>query len=1014
MRWPRESSQLPAGSDETGIVGICVLTKTLIESFLTPPKMLTHSVLRAAKQITRACPKARVALSTRSRLSSAPVCRLSSSFAEPGPSLFPEIPLSPSSSDDKDVQLRRDIKTMGSMLGKVIAKHEGENTYEKVEAMRLLAKKWRGDSGPARDEASFAELCGFAAQLSDVELFKVSRAFTHFLAIANAAESHHRVRKLKETGREDGAAGGGAFYPQSDSIGGTLPELIEMGTPVEDIFEALSTQSTELVLTAHPTEVNRRTNLEKHQRIQDILTNSDMLRATGGGISFLETEYDKALWREVSSLWLSDEVSREKPTPEDEADRGTLVIETVLWDALPLFLRKLDATSKEFLGKGLPLTSRPIRFASWMGGDRDGNPNVKPETTYKVCLRNRAKVATLFAGDLEELYGELSITKCSKALREKVGDEREPYRAFLKPMIKKLKKTAVWADQELAHLDEKHQTARHLDKVSVDEIYLSKQEFFDELMLIRSSLIEIGDVEAADGILCDIIRKVSAFGLTLLPLDIRQESGRHEEAIDCITKYLGLGSYSQWDEDTKVTWLCSQIASRRPLLRAGVWNEHPEAFPPSAVDTLEIHRMIAAQHEDSLGAYVISQATSPSDVLAVLLLQLDAGVKKPLRVAPLFETLDDLNGAYDTMKKLFSLPAYMGVINGKQEVMIGYSDSAKDAGRLSAVYAQSQTQTQLASLAREKGVDMTFFHGKGGTVGRGGNPALFKAIMAHAPETINGQFRVTEQGEMIQKNFGHGDRAERTMDIYTAALLAEKLTKRPSPPKEWTDLMTELSDVSCEAYRKVVRHDERFVPYFRKATPELELSNLNIGSRPAKRNPTGGVESLRAIPWNFAWTQTRSNLPTWLGVGQAIETTLADEKKAPVLKDMYKGYDSFRTMIDLLEMILAKSEPAIAKHYDDMLVDEAKAKELGEEVRNIHRATEQAIMNVTGHSTLGEDDENLQRALKVRNPYVDCLNILQAETLKRLRTDSKEEDVVLKDALLTTITGIANGMGNSG
>jgi phosphoenolpyruvate carboxylase len=977
--------------------------------------MLSSTLLRCSTHLGRAVTKARPILLARASASTIPGSQNLSSFGEPDPSLFSVQPLSSSSlKKDKNAPLRGDIRTMGSMLGKIIVEHEGEDIYEKIETMRKLAKAWRGDEGPDRDGTSFSELGSFASKLTDAELFKVSRAFTHFLAIANAAEAHHRVRRLRESGLEDGVAGGGALYPKKDSCGGVLPDLLEAGISADQIYEALSTLSTELVLTAHPTEVNRRTTLQKHQRIQKILTNSDLLRATGGGKSFLKAEYDTALWREVSSLWLSDEVSRAKPTPEHEAERGTLVIETVLWDAVPLFLRKLDATAQEFLGKGLPFTAKPIRFASWMGGDRDGNPNVKPDTTRKVCLRNRAKAATLFASDLEKLYGELSIKVCSKDMRDVVGDAREPYRAFLKSMIQKLHRTRIWAEQELVHLDEDHHMARHLDKVSVDEIYVSKKEFNDELLMMHASLMETNNESSAEGILTDVIRKVTAFGLTLIPLDVRQESDRHEEALDCITKFLGLGSYSQWDEEAKIEWLCSQIASKRPLVRSGVWNEHPDVFSETAVDTLEIHKMIAEQHEDSLGAYVISQATNASDVLAVLLLQLDAGVKKPLRVSPLFETLDDLNGAFDTMKKLFSLPVYMGAINGKQEIMIGYSDSAKDAGRLSAVYAQFQTQTQLAELGREKGIDITFFHGKGGTVGRGGNPAVFKAIMAHAPNTINGQFRVTEQGEMIQQNFGHGDRAERTMDVYTAAVLAENVTKRTSPPKEWTDLMTELSDISCEAYRKIVRHDERFVPYFRKATPELELGNLNIGSRPAKRNPTGGVESLRAIPWNFAWTQTRSNLPTWLGVGPAIQQTLDNEEKAPILKDMYKNYDSFRTMIDLVEMVLAKSEPDIAKHYDDMLVDDEKAQELGAEVRAIHLATEQAVLALTGHKTLGANNEILQRALEVRNPYVDCLNILQAETLKRIRKVDSGEEGILKDALLTTITGVANGMGNSG
>lgn len=491
--------------------------------------------------------------------------------------------------------------------------------------------------------------------------------------------------------------------------------------------------------------------------------------------------------------------------------------------------------------------------------DRDGNPNVKPGTTRVVALKNRAKAATLFARDLRQLQNELSLTDCSAELRGVLGDAdaREPYRDYIQGIVDKLDKTLEWCNQELDFLESGADRKGHHEAVSREEIYTVRQEFLDDLMVMHRSLNETGHDFIADGFLTDILRNVSAFGLTLIPLDVRQESDRHEEAIDCITRYLGLGSYSQWDEETKINWLTQQISSKRPLLRPGTWNDHPEYFPPTAVDTLEIHAMIADQLPESLGTYVISQATSASDVLAVLLLQMDAGVKKPLGVAPLFETLGDLEGAEDTMRTLYSLPAYMGVINGKQQIMIGYSDSAKDAGRLAASWAQYETQEKLAKLAKDFGVDVTFFHGKGGTVGRGGNPQTFLAIMAHAPETINGYFRVTEQGEMINQNFGFNDRAERTLDIYTAAVLAEKLTKRDSPSQEYRDMMQKISDISCEAYRKVVRGDERFVPYFRSATPEVELANLNIGSRPAKRKATGGVESLRAIPWNFSWTQTR-------------------------------------------------------------------------------------------------------------------------------------------------------------
>ena len=747
---------------------------------------------------------------------------------------------------------------MGSLLGRIIKEHDGVEIFEKVEEMRGLAKRWR-EAGAGRTlaaqpgdaESAFQELADLAAGLSDRELFLVSRAFTHFLALANSAEGHHRSRRLKFF------TASGGLYDKPDSCGGLLLDLLNRGVSEDDVYDALTTQTTELVLTAHPTEVNRRTILDKKRRIQAILAEADASKAQGGAAaacSYAAGQLDDAMYREISSIWLSDEVSRSKPTPQMEAEKGVLIIETVLWDALPTFMRKLDATVSECLGRRLPLDCAPIKFASWMGGDRDGNPNVQPNTTREVCLKNRAKAAALFAGDLKKLLGELSITTCSDELRAQidffVGDAREPYRAFLRPIIEKMVRTWKWSESNLEAL-KSSSPGTYSATEPTDDIYVSKDELMEELMLIHRSLCETGNSVTADGTLTDIIRNVSAFGLTLVPLDVRQESNRHEEAMDAITRFLGLGSYSQWDEETRINFLSAQIASKRPLLRAGIWNDHPDIFSPTAVDTLETFQMISEQHKESLGAYVISQCTSASDILSVLLLQLDAGVKSPLRVVPLFETLSDLEGAPDTMRSLFTLPVYMGIIQGKQEVMVGYSDSAKDAGRIAASWAQYETQEILAEIAREHSVELTFFHGKGGTVGRGGNPQTFEAIQSHPPRTINGKFRVTEQGEMIQQNFGYGARAERTMDIYTAGVLADKLTERPPPAEEWRDMMNTLSEVSCAAYRRVVRGDERFVPYFRAATPELELPSLNIGSRPAKRNPGGGVESLRAIPWNF-------------------------------------------------------------------------------------------------------------------------------------------------------------------
>ena len=390
-----------------------------------------------------------------------------------------------------------------------------------------------------------------------------------------------------------------------------------------------------------------------------------------------------------------------------------------------------------------------------------------------------------------------------------------------------------------------------------------------------------------------------------------------------------------------------------------------------------------------------------------------------LRVVPLFETLDDLERSHNVIDALFSMPEYTERINGKQEVMVGYSDSAKDAGRLAAAWAQYIAQEKMVSVASKTGIQLTFFHGKGGTVGRGGNPAVYRAILAHPPKTINSRFRVTEQGEMITQNFGQVQIAERTLDIFTAGVLADVFTPRPDPKPEWRKVMEEISKISCAAYRHVVREDKRFVPYFRNATPELELSGLNVGSRPAKRNPKGGVESLRAIPWVFAWTQTRLNLPAWLGVAEGLGEI--HKKNPAVLSEMYREWPWFNTLVDLLEMILAKSETRIAENYDKQLVVENESKVLGKELRGKLSDAREVIKVVTGNDTLQSHNPLLMASMRVRNPYVDCLNVIQAEVLSRLRRNddgkdklSEKDEMILRDTLLVTINGVANGMRNSG
>jgi phosphoenolpyruvate carboxylase len=829
-------------------------------------------------------------------------------------------------------------------------------------------------------------------------LKNVARSFAQFLALSNCAENYHRIRRLRENIRDSGLD---LPLPNKvDSIAGGIKHLVDHhGLESSEVLDILRKQTTEIVLTAHPTEVNRRTMIRKYQKIEGILEKGDRADL----LSYEYRQLQNALEREVSSIWDSDELRRSKPSPVDEAKAGLAIAETVLWNAVPMYMRKMDDVTTQILGQPLPLDIAPIKIASWMGGDRDGNPNVTPETTLEVAMLSRWMAAYLFKGKIAELRAELSLKVASPEVMEAAGYAREPYREILRDLEDRLEATMEWTNCRRTKVPYTGE---------MEPLRYSK-DLMDPLQMMHASLTDLGHSEIADGLLIDTIRCLAAFGLSLMPMDIRQESTRHTEALDAITNFLDLGSYSDWDEQARRKWLEEELRSRRPLLPKGRKLDS-YGFSPTVVDTLETFEVAASLEPGSLGAYVISQCQQASDILAVMLLQQESGVYPELRVVPLFETLDDLTRAPDTVRSLFSIDTYKKRINGHQEVMVGYSDSAKDAGRLAASWAQYIAQESMVSVADEAGVKLTFFHGKGGTVGRGGNPAVFKAILAHPPNTINGRFRVTEQGEMITQNFGQISMAQNALDLMTAGVLAERFEKRPHPKPEWREMMQRLSDVSCEAYRGVVREDPRFVPYFRTATPELDLAALNVGSRPAKRNSKGGVESLRAIPWVFAWTQTRFNLPTWLGVGEALEKEL--ETNSSLLQEMYREWPWFSTVIDLLEMILVKSEERVAQNYDDVLVEDPLSRELGEELREKMKLATKGVLAITGNETLSARNPTLLRSLEVRNPYVDPLNIIQAELLKRLRVQDvePEEKLVLQDALLITINGVANGMRNSG
>mmetsp|Transcript_2136 Transcript_2136/g.2901 ORF Transcript_2136/g.2901 Transcript_2136/m.2901 type:complete len:988 (+) Transcript_2136:165-3128(+) len=940
-------------------------------------------------------------------------------------------PLTHSADDaaDVDEKLMRDIEMLSNMLSEVVER-ENPHVHELYNTLRAHGIERASD---VNNVVAFEKMKKLARDVSPSDALGIMRVFSLALNLVNAAEVHHRLRSMKDH-ESSTSEHVGPLPMVEDSVRGSIETILENKEgSAEDIYNFLTKQKVEIVLTAHPTEVNRKTILRKYRGITETLAKLDRPDLH----PFERSEGMSSIKRDIAASWGSDEIRRVKPTVQMEAAGGNAVIETVLWEAVPSYLRKLDAQCLVSLGKRLPLDTVPVKFASWIGGDRDGNPNVTPEVTKEVVLAQRLRAAKLLLVDMNRLYSEMAISSrysdMSKEMKElansvvKSRDNWERYRRVIGHLRHRILKTIRYCEDEINNLGGGQSYRPSIEighnsaQANWDEIEVIRRtsDLMEPLNIMYTSLVETGLEEVADGHLLDMIRRLSVFGVFLVPLDIREESTRHSLALDAVTRYLGIGSYLDWDEETRLTFLQNELSNKRPLFRIRDLEEN--GADPKVLVTLKTFQTISELETEALGAYVISQAQTASDVLAVKLLQQQFGMTeangKMMRVVPLFETLNDLTNAPDVLTKLFQISQYVGAIQGKQEVMVGYSDSAKDAGRLAACWAQYTSQEAMVKVGKKFNIELTFFHGKGGTVGRGGNPNTFRAILSHPPNTVNGRFRVTEQGEMIRQNFGSPGIAERTLDIYTAAVLREAFVRHVQPKESWRKQMKRISDVSCEDYRNMVRVDPRFVPYFRQATPELELGTLNIGSRPAKRNPKGGIESLRAIPWTFAWGQSRLNLSAWLGVGAGLHAHDPNEQEE--LREMYKEWPWFREIIDLLAMILSKTDYSISENYDNLLVDKTKDLiNLGKEVRGKLVETRQAILDITGSTEYGGPHVQLLRASsKIRNPYVDSINCMQAELLKELRSMGPEESdikTVRQDALVVSINGIAQGMKNSG
>jgi len=887
--------------------------------------------------------------------------------------------------------LAGDEALLRATLLDVLVKHHPK-IGDKLDVVFALAKAWVS-SGSDDD---FEVLEKYMERLKPDEALMLASGFSNMLNL-------HNINEESTDSHLERAERVGDLQRATRSTDDAVQRLLRQGVPADRIYSAITSQVVDLVLTAHPTQCLRRSTLKRNAEIRRLLARLHTYKLS----SYEKMELKEALQAHVEGLYRSDELNRRKPTPQAEMRHGLSYFQETIFHGAARFMRRLDTTLRSHDLPPLPLDCQPFRFGSWMGGDRDGNPFVTPAITRDVVLIARLAAANLLYDQVQRLMFDLSLWRCNEGLllyarelsrseqsldeliaaegkRRNYQDfwlpaipEQEPYRVILQRLRDRLYDTREVLIRCLAE-----PSLNTLDALQAANCYVEKEDLLEPLNIMYESLMEVGDEYVANDRLLDLIRQVRIFGLCLVTLDIRQESARHAEALAEIVSGVGLGDYASWDERARQEFLLRELEGKRPLVPRGF-----KCTSATSADVLDTFQALTDLPYESMGAYVISMARAASDVLAVMLLQKEFGCNPRLRVVPLFETLDDLSNAPATMRELFSNDWYRDAIQGKQEIMLGYSDSGKDAGRFAAAYALYRAQEALVEVGNDFGVQVTFFHGRGGTVGRGGGPCQL-AVRSQPPGTINGNLRVTIQGEIIESDFGDTELCFRTLDMYTAATLEHGLDPPIAPKPEWRQTMEELARLSCASFRKVVYEDPQFVRFFKAATPETEIGRMNIGSRPSKRRPSAGIESLRAIPWIFAWTQTRFHLPVWLGSGEAIQA-VQESGKAALLREMHREWPFFKVMIDFSEMVFAKADPKIALMYQKGLVPE-DLWDLGDRLQKRFVLARDSLLSIVTHDDiLGSENRypsTLREKIKMREAYLAPLNILQVMYLKRLRS----------------------------
>ena len=913
--------------------------------------------------------------------------------------------------DDKDQQLRDDIRHLGRILGDTVRSQHGEAIFNIIESVRQSAIRFSRDG----DEAGKKSLEQSLNSLSNDNLTRVIRAFSYFSHLSNIAEDQHHIRRS----RAHLIAGS---PPKQGSLAFTLSSLLDSGHKPAELLEFFQTALISPVLTAHPTEVQRKSILNCQMVIGRLLNERDRMQLTPEESAANE----EALNRAVLTLWQTRMLRTSKLSVLDEVENGLTFYDYTLLRELPnLYAGLEDLLSQQFNSN--PAVELPsfFKMGSWIGGDRDGNPFVTADILEKTLAMQCGRALRFYLEELHALGSQLSVAQLLVGASDELlqlaahspdqSQHRsdEPYRRAIAGMYARLAATYrhLLGGEPVIHPTGDAEAYQNVEQLSAD------------LAIVHRSLLSNGSAALARGRLRHLRRAVDVFGFSLAPIDLRQNSDVHERVVaELLASANPECRYLEQDEAGRIQLLLAEISTPRPLASPYI------TYSEETQSELSIYRA-ARTAQDRYGKAavpncIISKTDSVSDLLELAVLLKEAGLLHPqearldVNIIPLFETIGDLQNSAPIMRHLLSLPEYARLLASRdnaQEVMLGYSDSNKDGGFLTSGWELYKAELALIDVFAEKNVRLRLFHGRGGSVGRGGGPS-YQAILAQPAGAVQGQIRLTEQGEVITAKYANPEVGRRNLEVLAAATLEASLLAKtePAPKPEYLACMDALSEHAFTAYRDLVYETEGFEQYFWESTVISEIAGLNIGSRPASRKKTTAIEDLRAIPWVFSWSQCRLMLPGWYGFGSAVNAYLAanPDTGLALLQEMFVKWPFFTTLLSNMEMVLAKSDLNIARRYSELVNDEQLRNTIFNRICEGHSATITALKSISGQSDLLAANPLLKRSIRNRFPYMSPLNHVQVELLKRYRNGDQDERV--RRGIHMTINGVAAGLRNSG